>query len=143
MSEALKAEWRSQMPEKPIDSCGRLDMGTHLCEPATVGRVTSDRVRYVYFADGKECIVLGEWCDFVAFRAADYDTIVSDNERLRADIARLVAEVERHRMTPEERVVVADAADIVEAYDSTSDDPPSIGGQAIRNYLDRTAPKET
>lgn len=138
MSESLKAEWRSQMPEKPIDSCGRLDMNTHLCEPATVGRVTSDRVRYVYFADGEECIVLGEWCDFVAFRAADYDTIVSDNERLRAEIARLTAEAERHRMTEEERW----ASKYASAYFRRGGYPDTAAADAIRGYLDRTAQKE-
>lgn len=139
MSESLKAKWRSQMPEKPIDSCGRLDMDTHLCEPATVGRVTSDRVRYVYFADGEECIVLGEWCDFVAFRAADYDTIVSDNERLRVDIERLADELERHRMTEEERVAMEAARDFLRT--SRVDLVPLIAG-VLRNYLDRTAQKE-
>ena len=46
-----------------------------------------------------------------------------------AEIARLVAEVERHRMTPEERGVVAEAADEL-------DD----AGRTIWDYLDRTAP---
>jgi DNA-directed RNA polymerase specialized sigma54-like protein len=46
-------------------------------------------------------------------------------------VARLVAQVERHRMTPQERAVVAEAAD---ELDDT--------GRTIWDYLARTAPKE-
>lgn len=60
-------------------------MSTYLPEPVTVGRVTSDRVRYVYFEDGTEVIVLGLYADDVAFRAADYDAVISD---LRAKLER-------------------------------------------------------
>ncbi len=71
-SDELKQKWRDHIEDAPIKSCGRLDLSTELLEAVTVGRVTSDRIRYVYFEDGEECVVLGEHCDFVAFKAADY-----------------------------------------------------------------------
>ena len=79
-------EWREQMREYPVKSCGRLDMATYMPDEVTVGRVTSDRVRYVYFEDGSEVICLGQLCDHVAFRAADYAATVAAKD---AEIARL------------------------------------------------------
>lgn len=70
-------QWRDAMPSQPIKSCGRLDMATYLPDPVTVGRMESDRIRYVYFADESECVVVGGLCDFVAFRAADYDKLAA------------------------------------------------------------------
>lgn len=87
MSEELN-KWREAMRRTEIRSCGRLDMATYMPENETLGRVTSDRVRYVYFEDGSECIVLGKFCDHVAFRAADYD----------ARIAQLEAELQEQRV---------------------------------------------
>ena len=74
-------DWRKKVQDYPIKSCGRLDMSTYLPEEVTLGRVASDRVRYVYFEDGTECIVLGKYCDQVAFRAADW-TPPAPKERL-------------------------------------------------------------
>lgn len=78
-----REQWRGKMPDAPIKSCGRLDMATYMPDEVTVGRVTSDRVRYVYFEDGSECIVLGKLCDYVAFRAADYDARIAALEKVR------------------------------------------------------------
>ena len=50
-----------------------------------------------------------------------------------AEIERLTAEVERHRMTEAEREAASDAA---AAWDSF----PDNRAMAVRNYLDRTAP---
>lgn len=66
------SQWREAVAARPVKSCGRLDMHTYLPEPVTVGRVTSDRVRYVYFEDGTEVVVLGDYADDVAFHAADW-----------------------------------------------------------------------
>lgn len=79
------ALWREQIAAKPIKSCGRLDMHTYLPSPARVGRVKSDVVRYVYFEDGSECIVLGQLADCVAFRAADYGAVVAERDAARAE----------------------------------------------------------
>lgn len=67
-----KQQWVESCKETPIRSCGRLDMHTYLPDEVTVGRVTSDRIRYVYFEDGTEVVVLGKYADQVAFRAADW-----------------------------------------------------------------------
>ncbi len=80
-------QWRKQMHDKPIKSCGRLDLCTYLPEPAKVGRVKSDCVRYVYFEDGSECVVLGDGCDFVAYRAADWAKRDAEINRLRHSLA--------------------------------------------------------
>jgi len=55
----------------------------------------------------------------------------------RAEIARLTAEVERHKMTEEERVAMERARDFMQL--STIDLARHTAG-AISNYLDRTAP---
>ncbi len=56
-------------------------------------------------------------------------------------VARLVAEVERHRMTEEERVAAAECA--IDSYgvacNIVESDAHSV---TLRGYLDRTAPKE-
>jgi hypothetical protein len=65
---------------------------------------------------------------------ADFDYIANLRSGLEAALAGLeaaLAEVERHRMTPQERAVVAEAAD---EMDDT--------GRTIWDYLARTAPKE-
>lgn len=54
-------------------------------------------------------------------------------------VARLVAEVERHRMTEAERVGMEAARDFMRT--SRVDLVPHIAG-VLRNYLDRTAQKE-
>lgn len=64
--------WREQIAARPPASCGRLDMHTYLAEPAVAGRITNDRVRYVYFDDEQEVIVVGNYADAVAFCAADW-----------------------------------------------------------------------
>jgi len=74
--------WDEQCAAAPIRSCGRLDMSTYTPTEETLGRVASDRVRYVYFEDGSECIVLGTMCDHVAYRAARWE-----HEKRRADEA--------------------------------------------------------
>lgn len=65
-------EWEASLGELGPMSCGRLDMSTSLMEPVRVGRVESDQVRYIYHADGTESIVLGRYCDQVAYAAARY-----------------------------------------------------------------------
>ena len=50
-------------------------------------------------------------------------------------VARLVAEVERHRMTPEERGVLNEVAAAEESWGR-----PSSVAKEIRSFLDRTAP---
>ena len=55
----------------------------------------------------------------------------------RAEIDRLVAEVERHRMTPAERGVLNEVADAEESWGR-----PSSVAKEIRSLLDRTAQKE-
>ncbi len=72
MTMTLQKKWDQGIIDLPIKSCGRLDAHTYLPEPTTVGRVTSDRVRYVYFEDGTEVIVLGAYCDEVAYAATQY-----------------------------------------------------------------------
>lgn len=85
-------EWRAQLAEAPIKHCGRLDMATYMPDEVSVGRVTSDRVRYVYFEDGSEVICLGNFCDHVAFRAADYDSRDAEIARLRSALAKIGAQ---------------------------------------------------
>ena len=89
------AEWLAAIESKPVKSCGRLDMHTYLPEPATVGRVTSDRVRYVYFEDDTESVVLGDSADHVAFRAFDYERLRRENERTSCAFAKLAEENEK------------------------------------------------
>ena len=101
---SINAKWRKQMASAPIKSCGRLDMSTSLPDEETLGRVTSDRVRYVYFEDGSECIVLGKFCDFVAFQAADharllsaYESVLRERDELRPiyrDLRQLCGDME-------------------------------------------------
>jgi hypothetical protein len=82
-------KWREAMASQPIESCGRLDMETFLPDPVKVGRVESDRIRYVYFADKSECVVVGNLCDFVAFRAADYDSLKAQLAAANAQVTSL------------------------------------------------------
>lgn len=79
-------EWRDSIEKYPIKSCGRLDMQTSMPSEVTVGRVTSDRVRYVYFEDGSEVICLGKLCDYVAFKAADYTRVVAEKDARIAEL---------------------------------------------------------
>ena len=72
--------WEAALKAMPIKSCGRLDLHTFLVDTATVGRVSSDRVRYVYFEDGSECVVLGGNCDLVAYASANYKPTELTNE---------------------------------------------------------------
>lgn len=65
-------KWEQSLLGLPIESCGRLDMHSFLPDPQTVGRVTSDQVRYVYFENGEEVIVIGKNCDEVAYAAMRY-----------------------------------------------------------------------
>jgi len=64
----------------------------------------------------------------------------------RAEIARLVAEVERHRMTPEERGASGDAIACCELLATVNDDDVAKWhterAMMLRALLDRTAPKE-
>lgn len=83
--------WRAALAEFPVESCGRLDMSTTMSEPVIVGRVESDVVRYVYFKDGRECIVLGPLADHVAFRAADYDALATEKRERESKAAELIA----------------------------------------------------
>lgn len=55
----------------------------------------------------------------------------------RAEIACLTAELERHRMTAEERRTVGECADAEESWGR-----PSLVAKTIRCYLDRTATEE-
>ena len=61
-------------------------------------------------------------------------------------IARLTAEVERHRMTPQERHAVACAASQEELLATVNDDDVAKWhterAMMLRALLDRTAPKE-
>lgn len=102
-NEEQRNQWLEACDALPIKSCGRLDMATWLVEPVTVGRVTSESVRYVYFDDGAEVVVLGTRCDEVAFCAAEYT-------RLRALTRELQAENERLRRHAEELQVALDEA---------------------------------
>lgn len=83
-TEALEVKhedaWRDSMEQHPIESCGELDVATHLTGKVTVGRVSSAIIRYVYFEDGSEVVCVGAFADFVAFRAADYDKRIAELE---------------------------------------------------------------
>lgn len=73
----LDEKWEAALSKLPPWKCGRIDMHTYLIEPVTVGRVTSDIVRYIYFEDGQEVIVLGQRADEVAYAASKYRALKS------------------------------------------------------------------
>lgn len=85
----LRKQWRAKMGNAPIQSCGRLDMRTWLPEPVRVGRVESDAIRYVYFEDGAEVVVLGDRADFVAFSAADHAALMAELSAKDEELGRL------------------------------------------------------
>lgn len=87
-------QWDAQMEAQPIKSCGRLDMSTYMPTEETLGRVTSDRVRYVYFEDAPEAIVLGTMCDHVAYRAAAWQHERATVARLRGLLGETIESVE-------------------------------------------------
>ena len=106
------ALWREQIAAKPIKSCGHLGMHTYLPSPARVGRVESDVVRYVYFEDASECIVLGQLSDYVAFRAADYGAVAAERDAARAELAAMRADRDAALLIlPASCGSLADAAD--------------------------------
>lgn len=66
-------EWEAAIRKMPPTRCGRLDMATSLMEVVEVGRVVSDRVKYVYVdGDEDETVVVGQRADEVAYAAACY-----------------------------------------------------------------------
>jgi hypothetical protein len=75
--------------------CGRLDMNTWLTEEVEVGRVRSDVVRYVYFEDSKEVIVLGQRADEIAYAASKYHDLRAQNAALLDALQRILADVPR------------------------------------------------
>lgn len=79
---AVEEKYIAAMKKLPPFKCGRLDMNTYMSEPVTVGRVTSDIVRYVYFEDGQEVIVLGQRADEVAYAASKYQALLTAAERV-------------------------------------------------------------
>ena len=60
----------------PDWKCGRLDINTYLPEAVRVGRVESDIVRYIYFEDGQEVVVIGKRADEMAFAASQYRNLL-------------------------------------------------------------------
>ena len=80
------AKWNEQIQQYPIKSCGRLDMATYLPGDVEVGRVTSDRIRYVYFEDGTEVVCIGSLCDHVAYRASTHAELEAENAALHEEI---------------------------------------------------------
>lgn len=84
MSNEQRDLWAKKTHDLEVTHCGRLDLSTSMPDEVSLGRVTSDRVRYVYFGDGSECIVLGKFCDHVAFRAWEYQRLLARVNELSA-----------------------------------------------------------
>lgn len=105
LKDTLEQKYADSLNEMPRFKCGRLDMNTYLPDPVRVGRVESDVVRYIYFDDGEEVIVLGQRADEVAFAAAQYHALTA-----RADRAETrVVEIEAERAETEARLSSAEA----------------------------------
>jgi hypothetical protein len=81
MSDDMEQRYAAALAKLPPWRCGRLDLNTYLPEPATVGRVTSDVVRYVYFEDGQEVVVLGQRADEIAYAASKYRELLAESGR--------------------------------------------------------------
>lgn len=79
---ALEEKYVAALAELPPWKCGRIDLNTYLPEPATVGRVTSDIVRYIYFEDGQEVIVLGQRADEIAYAASKYRSLLAQRPEI-------------------------------------------------------------
>lgn len=88
----LEPKYVEALEKLPRFKCGRLDLNTYLAEPVKVGRVESDVVRYIYFDDGAEVLVLGQRADEIAFAAAQYHELRASLTAARAELERVHAE---------------------------------------------------
>lgn len=81
------------------------------------------------------------WEEFLARRGIERDKAepIHEIQWLRSERIRLMVELERHRMTPEERGASGDAIACCEdiTYGGPAD---AVAAGVLRNYLDRTAP---
>lgn len=89
MSETQRQKYLEAIDKLPPWNCGRIDMDTYIPTPVEVGRVKSDQVRYIYFDDKVECVVVGPRCDHMAFAAGEYRTMQATITALRAEVERL------------------------------------------------------
>ncbi len=85
----IDARYEAALDKLPTWKCGRLDMNTYLPKPAQVGRVESDIVRYIYFEDDAEVVVLGQRADEMAYAAAHYRRLKAALLSRDAEVARL------------------------------------------------------
>lgn len=85
----LDAKYVASLAKLPPWKCGRIDLNTSLTEPVRVGRVESDVVRYIYFDDGEEVIVLGQRADEMAYAASRYRALLDALDAARAENARM------------------------------------------------------
>jgi hypothetical protein len=90
---SMREMYLAAMAKLPPFHSGRLAMNTWLPEPVRVGRVESDIVRYIYFEDSQEVIVLGQRADEIAFAASEYVPLKTRIAELETDLKALEHEL--------------------------------------------------